>query len=436
MYMIKINKFNKFNTSFAQNILSKYGIGRWKGQFTRLIFRNSSDMVLESGEGKESFNYTEIKKHNTLLKVYKYINNTSSKSELPGKILTVNLDPTLSKHEKIINITTPTEIKLYSKTEPAKFIQKVTLNTNKQEQKYFFHRPTEKTVLDSSDGITEVRNATANYNKYVYQNINTQNKETVIYNKTTDTKVFETERVIKEPREHTYQNILEKEITYKKDYEKQTVVREVAQKSVVSANKYVWQNRLNTLFYNIFPLTQSKADRFHGTFEKSIINQTAIINKLIPSEKSHQPETGELNTEKFNVKNGIPTRNIIHSTQKQQINRNILHEYEIKETNLDEYEEFEKFVHFSPQKNDKITDLVFYRPMLKEKDKKEQGIKDILPMDIMHAEKNVYAKATSPTKTDKKLQTIGNEEVKMLADRVFQILEKRLTIQKDRRGLR
>lgn len=53
--MIKIKKINQLNTSFAQNILSKYGIGRWKGQFTRLIFRNNSHMVSESGEEKKTF---------------------------------------------------------------------------------------------------------------------------------------------------------------------------------------------------------------------------------------------------------------------------------------------------------------------------------------------------------------------------------------------
>lgn len=73
---------------------------------------------------------------------------------------------------------------------------------------------------------------------------------------------------------------------------------------------------------------------------------------------------------------------------------------------------------------------------MKEKDKKEHEIKEILPMDVMQAEKNVYAKAISQSKQDRKPQTIGNEEVKVLADKVFQILEKRLTIQKDRRGLR
>ncbi|EPR11628.1 hypothetical protein [Ruminiclostridium papyrosolvens] len=431
--MIKTNKLNKLNTSFAQNILSKYGIGRWKGQFTRLIFRNSSDMVLESDEGKEPFNYTEIKRYNTLLKVYKYINNNSSQIVLPGTTRNVSLKPSYNKHTKIINITTPTEIKLNSKTEPAKFIQKVLLNTNNQEQKYFFHRLTEKAGLESSDGFTEVNNGAANYNKDVYHITDIQNKENVINNKT-DTKLFENERAIKEVREHTtHQNIFEKEITYKKDYEKQTLVREVAQKSVVSSNKYLGQNKLNTLVYNVFPETKSLPGSFSETIENRSISQTTIINKLITKEKYQHPESGELNSERFNVKNGIVTGNIIHSTQKQQINRNILREQEIKETDLDGYE---KFVHFLPQKNDKSTDLIFYRHQLKEKDKKEQGIKDILPMDVMHTEKNVYAKATSPSKPDKKLQTIGNEEVKVLADKVFQILEKKLIIQKDRRGLR
>ncbi|AEY65524.1 hypothetical protein [Clostridium sp. BNL1100] len=433
--MIKTNKLNKFNTSFAQNILSKYGIGRWKGQFTRLIFRNSSDMVLESGEGKEPFNYTEIKRYNTLLKVYKYINNNSTKITLPGTTRTVSFKPSYNKYDNIISITAPTEIKLYSKTEPTKLIQKVLLNTNNQEQKYFFHRLTEKTGSEPLDDFTDVKTGTASYNKYFYHITDIQNKENVINNKTTDTKLIDTERVvIKEPRENTTnQNILEKEIIYKKDYEKQTVVQEVDQKPVVSGNKYVGQNKLNTLIYNLFPATKSLTDRFSGTIEDRTISQTTIINKLITKEKYQHPEPGELNSERFNVKNDIPTQNIIHSTQKQQINRNILREHEIIETDLDEYE---KFVHFLPQKNDKITDLVFYRPQLKEKDKKEQEIKEILPMDVMHAEKNVYAKATSPSKPDKKLQTIGNEEVKVLADKVFQILEKRLTIQKDRRGLR
>ena len=486
--MIKTNKLKKFNTSFAQNILSKYGIGRWKGQFTRLIYRNSSDMVWESGEGK-ALNYTEIKKYNTLLKVYKSINNSSSKIILPCITQTVSLRPSYDKHCNIINITTPTEIKLYSKTQTEKLIQKVTLNNINQEKKYSIQSLKGKTGL-VSDGFTnktdnvntniinkstnsketiiketiiketikiatiskttnstatnsketiiratnsKTTNSKTNNNQHIYHITDIQNKENVIHNKT-DTKLHETERIIQEARENTtYQNILEKEITYKKDFEKREVLREVAQKPIVSGNKHVGKNKLNTLVYNMLPTTKSLTDRFSETIEGSTISQTAIINKLITKGNYQHPESRELNSEWFNLKNGIPTHNIIHSTPKQQINRNILREHEIQETNLDEYE---KNVHYLPQMNHRTDNLVFYKPQLKEKEQNEHGKKDIFPIDVMQAEKNVYAKATSTSKPDKKLQNIGSEEVKVLADKVFQILEKRLTIQKDRRGLR
>ncbi|WP_082394948.1 hypothetical protein [Ruminiclostridium josui] len=432
--MIKIKKINQLNTSFAQNILSKYGIGRWKGQFTRLIFRNNSHMVSESGEEKKNIYYTETKRFNNLLKVYKYLNNSSPKIVLLSTTHTVSLKPSYNIHDKTVNITSPTEIKLYTKTEPTKLIQKVILNNNKQEQKNYFHKLTEKTELASSDVFTEVRNSATNHNKYVYHVTDIKNNIKNVFYDETDTKLIETEKLIKEAPEHTYQNILEKEITYKKDYEKQTVVREIAQKPVMAGNNFVGQHNLNTLVYNVFPITKPLGERLYETFEgtnikqsninqrnikqrnisqsninqqninqrnisqsniikknisqrnidKRIINQSTFINNLITKEKYQPLKSGELNTERVFAEEGFPTQDIIHSIYKQQINRNIFREHEIKEMDLDEYE---KFVHFLPKKNDKIIDLVFYRPQMKEKDKKEHEIKEILPMDVMQAEK-------------------------------------------------
>ncbi len=492
--MIKTNKLNKFNTSFAQNILSKYGIGRWKGQFSRLIFRNRSDMVFESGEGEEPFNYTEVKKYNTLLKIYKYI-NSNSKIIIPGTKQTVTLKPSYIKTDNIINIITPTEIRLNTKTELAKLIQKVIFNTNNQEQKYFFHSQSEKQGSEIS-GYTnkthkddlKVKSGAANYtnnqeqkyffhsqsekqgseisgytnktynddskakskdpynNKYVYNIANIENKENIIYNKA-NTKLFDTERVIKEKeaREHTYQHILEKEITYKEEHDKSTVVQQNLYKSELSDNIYV-QLKQSKLILNTFNDVNSLTVSSSGIFKNrvihevgivnknSIINKNSNINKLQSAEKLGHPQNRDLQRKPmFDEVHSFSEYDMFYSTQKQNVKHNILRDNEFKEIESDEYE---KFVHFLPQKNNSSTNLVFYRPQLKDKEQKEQEKKEILPMDVMHAEKSVYAKAASASKTDKKHQSMGTEEVNMLADRVFQILEKRLAIQKDRRGLR
>ena len=76
--------------------------------------------------------------------------------------------------------------------------------------------------------------------------------------------------------------------------------------------------------------------------------------------------------------------------------------------------------------------LVFYRPQKNETAEK----RNVEPKDVLKSEKEVYAKVTRSSKPRNDFSDIGAEEVNMLAERVSKILEKRMTIQKDRRGMR
>ncbi len=446
--MIKQNKFNKFNTSFAQNILSKYGIGRWKGQFSRLIFRNRSDVYSESGDQKELLNYTEVKKYNTILKVYKYIHNASKNMIIPGSTRILTIKPALySKSDNSINISALTEIRNKSNTEINRQSQTVVFKTDQLKQ-YFLQRDEEKTVSvfnrfakNIYNRKWNITNRVFNYDKNFYQMTDAEGKKNALSDET-NTTLLQTNQIIKEHFEHKHQRTLEKEITYKDDNDKSTVVQQYLYKSELPDNINV-QLKQSELILNTFAvgklLTVSPSGIFknrvlHETSivnKNDIINKNSIINKLQSTEKLGHPQNIERKL-KINEVHSFSEYDMFYSTQKQNFKQNILRENELKEIEANEYE---KFVYFLPQKNktNTSTDLVFYRPQLKEK---EQEKKEILPMDVMHAEKNVYAKAASSSKPDKKLQTIGNEEVKVLADRVFQILEKRLAIQKDRRGLR
>ena len=61
----------------------------------------------------------------------------------------------------------------------------------------------------------------------------------------------------------------------------------------------------------------------------------------------------------------------------------------------------------------------------------EQTSNDVLPSD-----KEVYAKAVTSSRLHKSINEIDTEEVNLLAERILKILEKKLVIQKERRGLR
>jgi hypothetical protein len=56
--------------------------------------------------------------------------------------------------------------------------------------------------------------------------------------------------------------------------------------------------------------------------------------------------------------------------------------------------------------------------------------------DVMASKQGVFAKAVSISKPDKSINDLGNEEVNIIAEKVLKVLEKRMAIQKDRRGLR
>ena len=82
--------------------------------------------------------------------------------------------------------------------------------------------------------------------------------------------------------------------------------------------------------------------------------------------------------------------------------------------------------------------MVFYKPQIKEnKNKNEVKAEEMqVPKDVMVSNKEVSAKMSNHSKSSRKTNSIEPEEINLLADKVYKMIEKRFSIQKDRRGLR
>ncbi|QNU65809.1 hypothetical protein EHE19_012965 [Ruminiclostridium herbifermentans] len=78
------------------------------------------------------------------------------------------------------------------------------------------------------------------------------------------------------------------------------------------------------------------------------------------------------------------------------------------------------------------SNLIFYKPPVKEKSKETQEAQKVININ----DEKVFAKTVTSVKPQSKYSQIEVEEVNLIADRVFRIIEKRIAIQKDRRGLR
>lgn len=69
---------------------------------------------------------------------------------------------------------------------------------------------------------------------------------------------------------------------------------------------------------------------------------------------------------------------------------------------------------------------------------KETGASDNPPQlqEVQPVRKEPYSRTFTAPKENKEVKDIGTDEINLLADRVFKVLEKRMEIRKDRRGLR
>ncbi len=70
--------------------------------------------------------------------------------------------------------------------------------------------------------------------------------------------------------------------------------------------------------------------------------------------------------------------------------------------------------------------------------RKETGASDNPPQlqEVQPVRKEPYSRTFTAPKENKEFKDIGTDEINLLADRVFKVLEKRMEIRKDRRGLR
>ncbi|HEX2926972.1 MAG TPA: hypothetical protein VHP38_12080 [Ruminiclostridium sp.] len=409
--MIKTNKFKpvikipaklvrKINTSFAQNILGKYGIGRWKSQFLRLIFRNSSDIAIISGGEKESRSYTQIYKYNSYLKLYKYISTPlfQTKKSVNKHIFIPGPTPGYTRTDSHLNSAAHTEIiqRYYTKTADAR--QTVILKQHQTKQ-HFHLTNTVKTVslfnsISNNVGksIGTVTNNITQGGEYSYHTPELPNKRSADYKQgEIFSGTFPQAQIIDRSLKKIFKNELVREERF----------------------EYLLKRYLSG------ELKLNKAQKPHEMQKFNVVQRLDIIQKLNAMQKLNAAPT-------------LSGADITYSSQERVFQRGIRRGEENK-INTDAAE---GFVHFLPGKHNglKDKDLVFYMPQSKEK--KMPEIKEERHKDIITGDRDVYAKAITPSKPDKKLQSAGTEEVNMLAEKVFKIIEKRLAIQKDRRGLR
>lgn len=397
-------------TSFAQNILGKYGIGRWKSQFPGLILRNG----IITGEEKETRRGTQIKIYSGCLKLYKYINNLSVQTKLAGNTRILCLKPLsgCTWADNHLNLSAYTGIIQHYYSEKAGPGQNAILKPNQTKQ-YFRQSYTAKTVsvFKSFSNNMERRTGTAAdhaardgvYPRYVpdmgYGREFFIPAEAAVHEPQTEQAVY------KEP-EHTYRRIFEEQISHKEEYVKNPI------------EKYYKPSLTEFLKNKLI-----REEKYDYLLKRNLTGELKL------------DEIQKFNTiQKLNAVQKLSGKDIIYSTQKKVFQRGV-HYGEVNKSNVGAAGDF---AHFTPRKHNGLNDidLVFYKPQSGEMKIKIPELKEDRQKDIIIGDKEVYAKAFTPQKPDKKLKSPGAEEVNMLAEKVFKIIEKRLAIQKDRRGLR
>jgi len=84
------------------------------------------------------------------------------------------------------------------------------------------------------------------------------------------------------------------------------------------------------------------------------------------------------------------------------------------------------------EKREDDSNLILYKPHKKE----TAAVTGQMPKDVLISDKEVCAKAGPSSKPNKNITDLETEDVNLLAERVLKVIEKRIAIQKDRRGLR
>jgi hypothetical protein len=532
--MIKINKFtpvitipvrliSKFYTAFAQNILSKYGIGRWNRQGSKLIFRKNSDKQIPTDELKAPDSYTEIKRYNSFLQIFKYFSNPINQRLKPVQTQIIDYRPfpyyiTRDKQENNIIHTEDSRqfdrevIKLkHAESSISKYLQNYIKITDTAKAckivnpfNYTSEKPTgadikrstadtHKTAIDTKkagiddyktsvhthrNGIyadktrinsyktvindfraetstgrtatgmdvhrvladkyktgTDIRkneiksNNVYDYNKYIELILNSESTKRSIPEETQEPEIHmnrdaqektheSAEKILRAKVVEKHLRLLEEQVRYKdiKEQNKSSAVRNIS---------------------NSFKLTNKRSVEYkkEGVFLNTISEIRALVNNPSVLIKSNPVQEEQYRKQIENKLMGRKnySENTIHSKTEPWLIRKANERNMTKALNPGEQDDLAhilpKFTNAPKERN-----LVFYKPQVKEmKIPTNTGDK---PKDVIIGENSVYAKAFTPAKQEKKKNLIETEEVNVLAERVFQILEKKLAIQKDRRGLK
>jgi len=155
----------------------------------------------------------------------------------------------------------------------------------------------------------------------------------------------------------------------------------------------------------------------HGFLKSALVQADGAISRILKNFSKKQ------NASKF--ENGFSTKNIYQS-RPELIPAEVKQDRQARGTS--------KSTDKQEMKKQKPEDsnLILCKPDIKET-LVETGQ---TPKDVLLSDKEVYAKAVTSSRPHKNINDIDTEEVNMLAERILKVLEKRMVIQKDRRGLR
>lgn len=413
---------NQLNICFTQKILDKYGAVKWRGQFLKLIFRQNR----LAGEFKETnpVRYPDVKNFRCYFNINKSVIN----------LLTQTVEPIYTKIMNEIPVSYYIfHDKQWNNVDYSKSVQE----TEKELIKLKYQNSSEKDQLHGQDRVRKK-------NKYIRETdivdsitvVNLFNQILKRYNKNISKKGAangEYSYLISDLNGQKIRktiepmNFLLKSQAAKKHLETLVDRGQYENKQDQNKTKGLWletprkdDSQQSEILLHNYLGNNGFIPKIYGLIKNNLIQAEEAGYKVLNNLSNRQNANGHL---KDIYMEGAFCQNI-QKLKFVQENQNI---HTLKTLELVNKEETAKFI----QKNEN-TGLILFNPIRKEP-AAEIGQ---TPKDILRSEKEVYAKAISTSKPSKKSDTIETEEVNLLAEKVFRIIEKRMVIQKDRRGLR
>lgn len=443
---------NVRDTSFWKYIQGKYGIGRFTGKAFRLIIRRGLEIQTEAARERPCVKLTEVRNHSNYINNYQYIFNPAAEIVKPvfTQIIYKKIVPFCLQNEKFrikliqdkmsqingkfIRKKDYDESLIKSKsTHPKEYLKEPLNDPEEYRHKYSFsditnfHTPVNPAKSSAAVYQAKVKPYTAGRYSGV---LHGGTRGTVQSN---FTELKNQKHIISEvlPVKETLQTETTSELlcrVHRVTRGSGTILKDDTSRGYlkdIDSKKTPQMSGVNRKGLNLNLFRRKTIGQKQGEIFLNISPDNDLGVHYGPGNEKFQAEKEKEVFRQAKFMPGIG-RNVHYrlkdAAQEDFININRSRTI-FKYSNLNEKE---KIIYLLPKSES--------NQQVKVKDSPD--ITSSLPPDVLIGEKDVYAKAVTVPKTDKGQTELEAEEINLLAERVFKILEKRLAIQKDRRGLK